>query len=195
MLRKIQLTCLIILSYLGMMVTVACVHEQLPDLYAQCPGPSDANLIGAEIFFGPYENERYSNAADTVDIKDFFLVLEFVPERLTQLSNPESALPWETFALSCLPRYNFKNISNISVILTAPFNGLPIGTDISYLLESNEKETLAEFRDFSSMDPFLGLYLKPTPENYSQLKTRTFIFLKNGTSIQLESSSPILQTD
>lgn len=193
--RKIQFTCLIILSYLGMVVTVACVREQLPDLYARCPGPVDANLLDAKIFFGPYKNERYSSASDTVDIDDFFLVFEWVPERLSQQTDRRFSFPWESMALSCIAQYNFKNISNIAVILTAPFDGLPTGTDISYLLETTEQENLAEFRDFTSMDPFLGLYLKSQPENYSQLKTRTFIFLKNGTSIQLESTSPILQTN
>ncbi|WP_297336360.1 hypothetical protein [Algoriphagus sp.] len=195
MLRKIQLTCLISISYLGIMVTAACVQEQLPDLYAECPDPIKANLIDAKIHHGPYTNNKYALPEDTVALKDYFIVLEWVPEQLTKADSPIFQLPWHSFALSCLPQYNFKNISNIAVILAAPFNGLPIGSDISYLLETHQKERLAEFRDFDGLDPFLGLYLKTIPENYSQLKTRTFIFLKDGTSIQLESSSPILQTN
>lgn len=194
MVKKIQFTFFVIGSYLLLMVTLACVQEQLPDLYARCPDPVNANLIDFEVFYTPYLNNQYSSSSDTVDFEEFQVVLEFTPERLSNLYRNNFSFPWESMALSCIPQLNLRNISNISVVLTAPFEGLPAGTDISYLLETTSKETLAQFRDFSQIEPVIGLDLKLRPTNFSQLKTRTFVFLKDGTALVKETQSPLLQT-
>jgi hypothetical protein len=77
----------------------------------------------------------------------------------------------------------------------APFAGLPTGTDISYLLITPDGEKISELRDFQNVSVYFGTKLNITPSNYSQLKTRTFLFLKNGTQKVVDSTSPFLKTN
>lgn len=66
-------------------------------------------------------------------LKEFAIVL--TPELLSE--NLGGKFPGQAYALSCAPAYKFKNISNISIILIAPFTGLQNGTDFSYFIEAS----------------------------------------------------------
>ena len=139
-------------------------------------------------------NDRYASSSDTVDFEDFFMVLDLEAEVLSEASST-----WtfgRAYALSCAPIYNFKNISNIAVTLREPFGSLQAGTDISYLFETIEGTQLSELRDFRGISSLLfGLYFQESPENYSQLSLRIFLFLRDGSQILVDTTSPTLKTN
>lgn len=178
--------------YLSILVLGSCIEEA--DTIWGCPAAKEADALAIKaIFFSPYKNQRYALPTDTVAFSDFGFNFELdVKEKEDQNSG---SLPGQAFALSCIQSFNLGNISNISVILTAPFAGLPTGTDISYLLITPEGQRISELRKFENVSVYFGSRLSLTPPNFSQLKTRTFLFLKNGKQHVLESTSPILKTN
>ncbi len=191
-LKKTWATFCLCLTYLSLMITVSCIEEV--DFVEGCPTPIEADAVSIkEIFYSPYKNQRYATASDTVNFSEFGFNFELEIQELEALNS--GSFPGQAFALSCIQTYNLRNISNISVVLTAPFAGLPVGTDISYLLITPDGEKISEMRDFRNVSVYFGTKLTLSPSNYSQLKTRTFLFLRNGTQKILDSTSPHLKTN
>ena len=190
--KKIKVLLGFIISYGSLWVVFSCVET---DLWVEgCPLPTEADALGLkQVFYSPYSDQRYATEQDTVNLRDFRFNFEL--EIKEKEMGYRFHLPGTAFALSCIPSYTIRNISNLTVILTAPFAGLPIGTDISYLLETLEKEKLSSLRKFEGVSVYFGTKLTLTPENFSQLKTRTFLFLKDGTYTFIDSTSPYLKTD
>lgn len=187
------MTLVISLIHLLFLVLVSCLDEtSIENPFGECPASRAANATGIKTQFFPYKNSRYSIETDTVLMSEFAVVLELTPELLSE--NQVGKFPGQAFALSCAPVYEFKNISNISVILTAPFAGIQNGTDISYLLELSDKTRLSEFRDFQNTSNFFLLKLNKEPANFQRLKTKTIIFLRNGSQLTFDSTSPAIQT-
>ena len=189
--KRLKATVGMVLIYPMLLVVSACMENEY---YIEgCPLPTPADAIGiSQIFYSPYINQRYSTSSDTVAFKDFRFNLE-----LKVLEKERADLgdfPGKAFALSCIKSYSISNISNISVILLQPFAGLPTGTDIGYLLETPDGKKISEIRIFEEIQVYFGMKLNITPENYSQLKTRTFLFLKDGSRHSIESTSPYLKT-
>lgn len=177
---------------LCLLITWSCIEE--PGFNEGCPAPKEAAAVSIkQVFFSPYKNQRYAAASDTVLFSEFGFNFELEIQELEALNT--GAFPGRAFALSCIQTYNLRNVSNITVILLEPFAGLPIGTDISYLLETPDKKTISELRVFENVSVYFGSTLAITPPNYSQLKTRTFLFLRNGTQKVLDSTSPYLKTN
>ncbi|WP_288372327.1 hypothetical protein [uncultured Algoriphagus sp.] len=191
--KKIKALMVVIAGYFALLIGPSCVQEQLPDLYARCPGARDANAIDLNVEFAPYLSDRYATSSDTVDFEDFFMVLDLEAEVLSEASS--SWAFGRAYALSCAPIYNFKNISNIAVTLREPFGSLQAGTDISYLFETLEGTRLSDLRVFQNLIPTFGLYLQENPENYSQLSLRIFLFLRDGSQILVDTTSPTLKTN
>lgn len=193
-LKKVYLTLGLCLGYLILLMTSACIDGEDTGILDGCPRSKDADATGIkQVFYSPYKQQRYATASDTVDISDFRFNFEL--EIQVKENQNSGTLPGHAFALSCIQTYTIRNISNISVILTAPFAGLPIGTDISYLLISPDNKPISELREFENISVYFGTSLKTTPSNYSQLKTRTFLFLRNGTQTFIDSTSPYLKTN
>ena len=192
-LKKLSLTTGLCLGYLLLLVTASCINSEDSDIFEGCPRPVEADAVGIkQVFFSPYRNQRYSFASDTVSFLEFGFNFELeiqVKEDQNSGSVPGQALP-----LSCIQTFNIGNISNISVILTEPFAGLPIGTDISFLLITPNNKLISDLKDFKNVSVYFGTELKITPANFSQLKTRTFLFFRNGTQTFFDSTSPILKT-
>lgn len=187
------MTLVISFLHLVLLVMFSCLDQTtVEDPFGECPTPRAANAIGLKIQYFPYENSRYSLETDTVLFKKFGIVLELTPELVSD--NQLGKFPGQAFALSCAPTYNFRNISNIAIILTSPFAGLQNGTDISYLLELPDKTKLSELRDFQNSSNYFLFTLKKEPANFERLKTKTILFLKNGTQITIESTSPSIKT-
>lgn len=184
---------MVIVGYFTLLIGPSCVEEQLPDLFARCPDPRDANAIDITVDFAPYLTDRYATSSDTVDFEDFFMVLDLEAEVLSEASS--SWTFGRAYALSCAPIYNFKNISNIAVTLREPFDDLSAGTDISYLFKTLEGTQLSDLRDFQNFIPTFGLYYQNTPENFSQMSLRIFLFLRDGRQILVDTTSPTLKTN
>ncbi|MFN3999073.1 hypothetical protein [Algoriphagus sp.] len=192
--KKFGLTLGLCLGYLLILITSACIDSEDSEYLEGCPRPKEADATGIkQVFFSPYKQQRYASASDTVNFSEFRFNFEL--EIKVKENQNSGSLPGQAFALSCIQIYNVRNISNITVILTAPFAGLPIGTDISYLLITPEEKPLSQLRQFENISVYFGSRLNLTPPNYSQLKTRTFLFLKNGTQTFVDSTSPFLKTN
>jgi hypothetical protein len=190
--RKMGATIGLLGLHLCLLITWSCIEET--DFVEGCPTPREAEAVSIkEVFYSPYKNQRYANSSDTVNFSEFGFNFELEIQELEALNS--SSFPGQAFALSCIQTYNLRNISNISVVLTAPFAGLPVGTDISYLLITPDGEKISELRDFRNVSVYFGTKLNLSPSNYSQLKTRTFLFLRNGTQKVLDSISPYLKTN
>ncbi len=186
------MTLVISLIHLLLLVLASCLDEtSIENPFGECPPFRAANVTGLKNQYFPYENSRYSLETGTVLFKEFAIVVELTSELLSD--NHIGKFPGQAYALSCAPAYNFKNISNISIILTAQFAGLQNGTDISYLLELPDKTRLSELRDFQNTSNFFLFTLKKEPANFERLKTKTILFLRNGTQITLDSASPAIQ--
>ncbi|NVJ86050.1 MAG: hypothetical protein HWE15_07075 [Algoriphagus sp.] len=185
---------LLIGGYFILLVGQSCVQEQLPDLYSRCPGAREANATDIQVKYLPYKNDRFSTDADTVPLNEFELVVELDLELLSDNSSAFSPLG-AAYALTCLPLYNFTNISNIAVTLTKPLGNLQAGSDISYLFENRDQIPLSEIRDFSKFENLFSLKFSGQLENNSQIHTRTYLFLKDGRQLIFESSSPVLTTN
>jgi hypothetical protein len=181
-------------AYLILFMTSACIESEDTRNKEGCPRPTQADAVGIkQVFFSPYKSQRYATALDTVLLSEFRFNFEL--EILIKENQNASSLPLHTEKFDCIQTFSLRNISNISVILTAPFAGLPIGTDISYLLFTPDKNRISELRNFENVSVFFGTSLELKPPNYSQLKTRTFLFLKNGTQKFVDSTSPFLKTN
>lgn len=193
-LKKVTLIFVICMGCLLLLMTSACIDSDDPDQIAGCPSPVEADALDLkQVFFSPYKNQRYAAATDTVLFSEFRFNFEL---EIREKENADSGqFPGQAFALSCIRSYHIHNISNISVILIEPFANLPIGTDISYLLVTPENVKLSQLRSFENVSVYFGTRLTLTPKNYSQLKTRTFLFLKNGTQKSFDSTSPFLKTN
>lgn len=193
-LKKVSLTAVLCIGYLLILMTSACIGSEDTGNPQGCPRPKEADATGLkQVFYSPYQNNRYSTASDTVLLSQFGFNFELeIQEKENQNSG---SLPGQALALSCIQTYTIRNISNIAVVLTEPFAGLPMGTDISYLLITNDKKRISELREFENVSVYFGTNLSITPSNYSQLKTRTFLFLKNGTQTFIDSTSPYLKTN
>ncbi len=164
------------------------------DPYNRCPSAIEADAIGIkQVFFSPYRNQAYSLSTDTVSFKDFRFNFEL---DVKKKENALSQVP-QTYAYSlvCEEKYRIQNISNLTVILTAPFAGLPVGTDIAYALRTSDGKRISELRNFEEVSVYFGSSLTLNPEPYSQLKTRIFVFFRNGTQAFLDSTSPYLKTN
>lgn len=191
--KAIKLTAAISAVYLLVLILASCMDEtSIEDSFGVCSDAREANAVDIKAQFFPYKNSRYSIESDTVLISEFAMVLEVTPELLSE--SQVGKFPGQAFALSCSPLYEFRNISNIAVILTAPFAGIQNGTDISYLLELPIKKRLSEFRDFQNTSNYFLLKLNKTPNNFERLKTKTILFLRNGSQRTFDSTSPAIQT-
>lgn len=192
--KKVALTLCLCMGYLLILITSACIDSEDNGFLDRCPGPKEADALGIKnVFFSPYLNNRYSTPTDTVSLSQFGFNFEL---DIQIKENPNSgSVPGQAFALSCIETFTIRNISNISVVLTAPFAGLPIGTDISYLLFTSDGKRLSDLREFENVSVYFGTSLKTTPSNFSQLKTRTFLFLRNGTQTFIDSTSPFIKTN
>ena len=188
--RKIYLTTCLFGTYMIMLVLVSCIDQVDSDPFGTCPPPRIAKVKDLRVSYSPYKNSRFSTESDTVSFKDFTFNLEIVPE--VDSESWLKDIPGRSYALSCAASYNFKNISNIAVTLLAPYQDLPIGTDISYLMRVKEDLTLNKQRDFGRLLPNIALEITMPPANYEQLKTRTFLFMKDGSKVIVDSSSPYL---
>jgi hypothetical protein len=168
----------------------SCVDQIDSDPFGSCPDAKTVNAVDLKVFYSPYTNSQYATENDTINFEDFSFNFELIPELQTEGSLGD--FPGKVYALSCAQTFNFKNISNITVTLLAPFNGLPIGTDISYLIQIDQETSLNKLRGFDNIMSIFGAKLNITPSNYDQLKTRTFLFLKDGRKITIDTISPYL---
>lgn len=191
--KFIKTTLALCFGYLFLMVLVSCVEEPNPYTFGKCPDPVKANFEDLEVNFTPFIDDRFAVESDTVLITDFSMILNFKPEETTtgKLLN---TFPGKAYALSCALVYNFSNISNISITLTEAFGNLQNGSDITFLFEDYAGKKLSELKDFKAIPSFMGFNFAGEIENYSKLKFRTIVFLKNGTQIVVNSSSPTLKT-
>jgi hypothetical protein len=188
--RKIYLTTCLFGTYMFMLVMVSCIDQVDSDPFGTCPPPRIAKAKDMMVSYSPYKNSRFSTESDTVSFKDFTFNIEIVPE--VESESWLNGFPGRSYALSCAASYNFKNISNIAVTLLAPYQDLPIGTDISYLMRVKEDLTLNKLRDFGRLLPNIAMKITLPPAKYEQLKTRTFLFMKDGSKVIVDSNSPYL---
>jgi len=157
-----------------------------------CPYPALAKLDSVQqIFYSPYLNKRYSETIDTVSFDDFRYHIEFEFEKIKKnnSSNEFSINP------ACAPEYDVLDISNISIILTAPYDGIQTGNDISYLFLLPDGKSINRFRDYQNMKQFMTLKLKEKPNKVSQLNTEMVIYMVNGERIKKPSISPSIRPD
>lgn len=190
--KKLQATLLLSFGYMGLLILGACIENVDSNPFGECSKAGlKSNLKDFEVLYQPYQNQKYSTEADQVSFKDFKFNLRFTIEQLSQSSNTFN-FPGIALALSCAPIYDVRNVSNIAIILAAPYEGIQTGTDISYLLVDQNDMRLSEFRDFSKISNFISLTLKKAPTSNTQLKTKTMVFFKNGTQKLVESTSPTL---
>lgn len=192
--RSISLTLSFFIGNLLILILFSCLSESaLQDPFGDCPEAREAEALDIQVFYSPYENTTYAVETDTVAFGDFAFNFELTPGLMSD--SGKGRFPGQAYALSCIQSFNFTNISNISVILTAPFNDLPIGTDISYLLVLPDGTLLDDLRDFKNVASFFTLDLRVTPANFSQLRTQTILFLRDGSQKVFTSNSPYLETD
>ena len=143
------------------------------------------------VYFGPFQNQKSATAEDTVSVSEFGFNLELS----INTDNNEQLDPFfsNTDRINCQGIYSIRNISNFSVILLEPFEGLAAGTDISFLLLTPSGQSIAQLREFDRVSVYIGTRLNFNPKNISRLKTRTFLFLRDGSQVFLDSTSPYLK--
>lgn len=191
--KPIKSTLVLCFGYLFLMVIVSCVEEPNPYIFGECPDPVKATFEDLEVNFTPFIDDRFAVESDTVTFSDFSVVFNFKPEETTT-SKLLNSFPGKAYALSCALVYNFSNISNISITLTEAFGNLQNGSDITFLFEDYAGKKLSELKDFKAIPAYMGFNFTGEIENYSKLKFRTHVFLKDGTQIVVNSSSPTLKT-
>jgi len=189
--KMIKSTLGVFFAYMGLMIIGSCIENIDSDPFSGCPSAFKGFAKDIKVHYGPYQNNRYSTENDLVPFKDFTFNLELEIEKSNE-ANLSSSFPGKAYALSCLESFNVDNISNIAIILAAPYEGIQNGTDISYLFFVNEEERLSEFRDFSNISRYLSLKFEKAPSNNTQLKTKTVLYLRDGTQKIFESTSPTL---
>lgn len=164
-----------------------CVPD--PDDLLECPYPSLARLDSIyQVFYSPYTNQRYSSQNDTVRFEDFLLNVEFGYTK----SNNTNAID-RTYPGACASLYNVQNLSNIELYLTSPYNGLPTGTEVSYLFLTPDGTPMNRFRDFKRMNQYLSLKLREKPRQKSQVNTRLVVYFRDGSSKSIVSISPFIK--
>ena len=170
---------------------VGCI-EPIDSSTDICLNVPTAQAVGIKkIYYGPFTNQQAAQPQDTVSLEDFGFNLELdllaadIPSANPIFSNSNQ--------VACQGIYTITNISNISVILNESFSGIPAGTDISYLFITPEGQSIAQLRTFDRVSAYIGAKLNFRPANYSQLNTRTFLFLRDGTQVFLDSTSPFLK--
>jgi|TARA_R110002126_G_scaffold105869_4_gene240464 hypothetical protein len=190
--KNIQATLLLSVSYMALLVLSACIENVDFNPFGECSKVGlKSNLKDFEVLYQPYKNGKYSTEADKVIFKDFRFNFNFTIEQISQSSSTFN-FPGNAYALSCAALYDVRNLSNIAIILAAPYEGIQTGTDISYLFESQNDIRLSEFRDFSKISSIISLTLQRAPTSNTKLKTKTIVFFKNGTQKIVESTSPTL---
>jgi hypothetical protein len=190
--KNIQTTLLLSFSYMSLFVLGAYIENVDSDTFSECSNVGlKSNLKDFEVLYKPYKNEKYLTEADEVNFKDFRFNLSLTIEQISQ-SSSNFNFPENTYALSCAEVYEIRKVSNIAIILAAPYEAIQTGTDISYIFKSQNDIRLLEFRDFSKISGFISLILQRFPASNSQLKTKTIVFFKNGTQKIVESTSPTL---
>jgi hypothetical protein len=166
----------------------SCVPD--PDDLLECPYPSLARLDSIyQVFYSPYTNQRYASQNDTVRFEDFLLNVEF---GYTKINTNSNAID-RTYPGACASLYNVQNLSNIELYLTSPYNGLPTGTEVSYLFLTPDGTALNRFRDFKRMNQYFSLKLKEKPTQKSQINTRLVVYFRDGSSKSIASISPFLK--
>jgi hypothetical protein len=174
--------------HLGLMAMYSCFVDPSID-NQDCDIPVKSNISALkQVFFGPYRNQQYADSSDTVSFADFRFNMEFEFEAFSHAGREEL----QGIAFDCAPKYNVQNISNIQVFLTAFFNDLPPGRDVSYLFLLPDGTQLSRFRDYSKMEQFLSLKLNFNSANKQQLNSLVIIYLKNGEQLLMRSTSPYL---
>lgn len=143
------------------------------------------------VYFGPFRNQQSATELDTVVVENFGFNLEL--DLLTDTTQQPDPFFSSTNRIACQGIYTIRNISNISVILLEPFSDLPAGTDISYLLLTPNGQSISQLREFNRVSAYIGARLNFHPEKISRLRTRTFLFLRNGSQVFLDSTSPFLK--
>ncbi len=192
--KRVKVTVGILISYLSMMILIACVDDPEVNPFGECGGPAKANATDVSLFYEPYSNNRHAIETDTVSIEDFNVYLRLEFETLSQ-SSPTGSFPGRAYALSCAPNLNFQNIEGISVILLESYGDKEAGTDISNLVTTHNDIKLSDLKDFTGSTGQYRLTVAIQPENKSQLKTKTILHLKNGPEKIVESTSPVLLTN
>lgn len=181
------------IQLLSLIFTCVLFHSCIQvdeDPYNRCPSPKPANAIGIkQVFFSPYKNQRYATVSDTVAFSEFGynfqLDLKLIENALQNESSP-------AYPLVCEETFRIKNISNLAVILTTPFAGLPVGTDISYALITPDGKNISQLKIFDDVIVYFGAKLTLKPTTISQLKSRIFVFFKDGSSAFLDATSPYM---
>jgi hypothetical protein len=156
-----------------------------------CPETILADLIEvSNVFFSPYKQMQYSGSEDTVSVYDFRYNLEFhfIPIESENLRTEIAA----QILNNCHTKFFAQNISNIQIFLTGTFDGMPPGTDISYLFSLQDDTPLNRFRDFANLDQFLSLKFKAQPTEAERLSSNLIVYLRNGEKLSFESISPML---
>jgi hypothetical protein len=190
--KNIQATLLLSFSYMALLVLNACIENVDSNPFGECSKVGlKSNLKDFNILYQPYKNGKSSTEADKVIFMDFRFNFSLTIEQISQSSSTFS-FPGNAYALSCAALFDVRNVSNIAIILTAPYEGIQTGTDISYLFEIQNDIRLSEFRDFSKISSIISLTLQRAPTSNTQLKTKTIVFFKNGTQKIVESTSPTL---
>lgn len=182
----------IMVLHLALLVVYSCYVDPAFD-GQNCDFPQKANIMGLkQVFYSPYENQKYALPSDTVSVSDFRFNIEFEFESIGTAHI--KGIPGIAYALDCVPKFNVQNISNIQVFLTAFFNELPPGTDISYLFLLPDGTQLSRFRDYSKMEQYLSLRLNVNSVSTQQLNSLVVIYLKNGEQLIIRSTSPYLNS-
>lgn len=157
-----------------------------------CPYPSLAELDSVkQVFYSPYRNQQYSTKSDTVPFEEFRYHLEFEFEKI-QRNNGFNEPPINP---SCDSEFDVLGISNFAIILTAPYDGIQIGTDVSYLFLLPDGNSINRFREFHRMKQFMTLKIKEKPSKISQLNTEIIIYMVNGDRIKKSTISPFIRPD
>jgi hypothetical protein len=177
-------------SFLFLGGIFSCIKDNQFD--GECPYPDLAKLDSInQIFFSPYLNKKYSTKTDTVAFRDFRFHVEFGFEKI-QRNNGQTETPRNPV---CEPEYDVRDISNIAIILTGNYDGIQIGTDVSYLFLLPDGSSINRFREFSRMKQYMTLNLRDKPATISQLKTEMVIFFVDGSQIKKRSISPFIKPD
>ncbi|UZD23815.1 hypothetical protein PBT90_10485 [Algoriphagus halophytocola] len=191
---KFKLTVILMGLYMSMMVLVSCMDEVDPDPMGTCSSTQNANAIDLKVKYGPYLGSSFATESDKIPFSEFVYYIELFPEVIAETKG-QAGFPGRAYALSCVAIYNFKNITRIAIELTEPFKEIPAGTDISTLFLNGRQEKLSDMENFEGLTQFLEFKFDFVPENNSQLKTKTILYLNDGTQKSFESTSPVFLTN
>lgn len=177
-----------------LLVFVSCVEEEDPYPWGKCPGPVNANAIDLSVEYAPFIQDRNATESDTVDLDEFAIYFNIEPEIIREASL-KGSLPGQAYALSCAASYNFQNIAGMTVTLNGDLGELAAGSDISHFFENSREISLSELENFEGVIPFMGYRFIGEIPNFSKIKSRTTLILKDGSRIVVNSTSPTLKTD